>query len=111
MHIIFCADPLAPRVVDDAYTDEAQTALDSGLKYELISYEQLVHEHDAAAAARRVPAAAAREWAISRGWMLRPWEYGAPHDAPRARGVLLINTPEPSRPCHYLPESYPLISD
>ena len=53
MHIIFCADPLAPRAVDDAYTDEAQTALHSGMESHLISYEQLVHEHDAAVAVRR----------------------------------------------------------
>jgi hypothetical protein len=111
MHIIFCSDPLAPRAVDDAYTDEAQAALGAGLEYHLISYERLVHEHDAAAAVRRVPAPAAPDLAIYRGWMLRPSEYQALHDALRARGVLLINSPEAYRTCHYLPESYPLISD
>ena len=64
MHIIFCADPLASRAVDGAYTDEAQAAMGSGLEYHLISYEQLVHERDAAAAVRRVPIAVAPELAI-----------------------------------------------
>src|SRR5215213_2681902 len=112
MHIIFCADPLAPRAVDTAYTDEAQAAMDSGLEYDLISYEQLVHEHDAAAAVRRVPAAAASsELALYRGWMLRPSEYHELYDALLARELLLINNPAAYRTCHYLPESYPLISD
>lgn len=111
MHIIFCANPLAPRAVDDAYTDEAQAAMASSLEYYLISYERLVHEHDAVTAVRRVPAAAAPELALYRGWMLRPSEYQALYDALRARGLHLINPPDAYRTCHYLPESYPLISD
>jgi ATP-grasp domain, R2K clade family 3 len=111
MHIIFCSNPLAPRAVDDAYTDEAQAALDSGLEYHLISYEQLAHEHDAAVAVRRVPVAAAPELAIYRGWMVRPSEYQALYDALLACGLELINSPAAYRICHYLPESYPLIRD
>ena len=111
MHIIFCSDPLALRAVDDAYTDEAQAAMASGLEYHLISYERLVHEHDAAAAVRRVPAAAAPELAIYRGWMMRPSEYQALYGALRARGIALINSPVAYRNCHYLPESYPLIRE
>jgi hypothetical protein len=111
MHIIFCVNPLALRAVDDAYTDEAQAAMWSGLEYHLISYEQLVPQHDAAAAVRRVPAAAAPELAIYRGWMLRPSEYQALYDALLVRGLELINSPAAYRACHYLPESYPLIRD
>lgn len=111
MHIIFCSDPLAPRAVDDAYAGEAQAAMASGLEYHLINYERLVHEHDAVAAVRRVPAAAASELAIYRGWMLRPSEYQALYDALRARGLELINHPAAYRACHYLPESYPIIQD
>jgi hypothetical protein len=109
MHVIFCADPLAPRAVDDSYADEAQAARDAGLSYHLISYEQLVHEHDAAAAVRRVPRAEAPELAIYRGWMLRASDYQALYGALRARGLELINSPPAYRTCHYLPESYPLI--
>lgn len=111
MYIIFCSDPLAPRAVDDAYADEAQAAMASGLEYHLISYERLVHEHDAAAAVRRVPAAAAPELAIYRGWMLRPSEYQALYGGLRVRSIELINSPVAYRTCHYLPESYPLIKD
>lgn len=111
MHIIFCADPLAPRAVDDAYTDEAQAAMGPGLEYHRTSYEQLVHQHDAAATVRRVPAAASSELALYRGWMLRPSEYQELYDALLARGLLLINSPAAYCTCHYLPESYPLISE
>lgn len=38
--------PLAPRAVDDAYTDEVQAAMGAGIAYHFMSYEQLVHEHD-----------------------------------------------------------------
>ena len=38
MHIIFCADPLAPRAVDGAYADEALAATSCGLEYDLISH-------------------------------------------------------------------------
>jgi hypothetical protein len=111
MHIIFCADPLAHRAVDDAYTDEAQAAMASGLEYHLIYYEQLVHEHDAAAAVRRVPRAEAPELAIFRGWMMRPSDYQALYDALRVRGLELINSPAAYCTCHYLPESYPIIRE
>jgi hypothetical protein len=111
MHIIFCSDPLAPRAVDDAYAGEAQAAMASGLEYHLISYERLVHEHDAAAAVRRVTAPAAPEPAIYRGWMLRPSDYQVLYDALRVRGLELINSPAAYRTCHYLPESYPIIRD
>jgi hypothetical protein len=106
MHIIFCSDPLAPHAVDDAYADEAQAAMASSLEYQLISYERLVHEHDAAAAVRRVPAPPAPELAIYCGWMMRPPEYQALYDALLARRLTLINSPAPYRTCHYLPESY-----
>lgn len=43
--------------------------------------------------------------------MVRPSEYQALYDALLARGIELINSPAAYRACHYLPESYPLISD
>jgi ATP-grasp domain, R2K clade family 3 len=111
IHIIFCADPLAPRTVDSAYTDEVRAAIACGLEYQLINYEQLVHEQDAATAVRRVAVAPAPELALYRGWMLRPSDYQALYDALLVRGLQLINTPDAYRTCHYLPDSYPLISD
>jgi hypothetical protein len=111
MRIIFCADPLAPRAMDDAYADEARAAIGCGLEYSLINYEQLVREQQAATAVRRVPLAPAPQLAIYRGWMLRPSDYQALYDALLMRGLRLINTPDAYRTCHYLPESYPLIKD
>jgi hypothetical protein len=109
--IIFCADPLAPRTVDGAYTDEVRAAMACGLEYHLINYEQLVHELDVAGAVRRVSIAPAPELALYRGWMLRPSDYQALYDALLACGLQLINTPDTYQTCHYLPDSYPLISD
>ncbi len=110
MRIIFCADPLAPRAVDEAFAAEARAADATGIPYELISYERLVHEQDAAAAVRRIPPAETSELAIYRGWMLRIADYQALYDALLKRGLRLINTPDAYRTCHYLPDSYTLIA-
>jgi ATP-grasp domain, R2K clade family 3 len=110
MRIIFCADPLAPRAVDQAFADEAQAA-DAGGVYDLISYERLSRGQDAAAAVRHITLATTPELAIYRGWMLRAADYRALYDALLDRGLQLINTPDAYRICHHLPESYPLIAD
>jgi hypothetical protein len=111
MHIIFCADPLTSRAVDQAFAGEAQAAGAAGIAYDLISYERLVQEQDAAAAVRRVTPATTAELAIYRGWMLRATDYQALYDALLERGLRLINTPAAYRICHHLPDSYPLIAD
>ena len=111
MHILFCADPLMPRTVDQAFAAEAQAADAAGIACDLINYERLVHDQDAAAAVRRIIPATTPELAIYRGWMLRTADYEALYDALMARGLRLINTPNAYRTCHYLPESYLLIAD
>ena len=110
MRIIFCSEPISHARPDTAYVDEAHAARHAGLAYELISFETLVDEADPAAAVRRVTSSSTPELAIYRGWMLRPPTYQQLYDALQARGVLLINTPEDYRHCHYLPESYPVIA-
>src|SRR5262249_54415005 len=111
MRMIFCADLLAPRSVDQAFAVEAQAASTVGLAYDLISYECLVHEQDAAVAIRRVAPTTTLELAIYRGWMLRTADYGALYNALLGRGLRLINSPEAYRTCHYLPDSYSFIAD
>lgn len=108
--IIFCSNPLYPDRPDMSYEDEAQAAQDAGLEYELISFERLVREEDAAAAARRVAHREAPELAIYRGWMLRPHVYEQLYNALQERGLVLINTPQAYKHCHYLPESYDVIA-
>jgi hypothetical protein len=111
MRIILCADPLAPRAVDEAFAAEAQAANAAGIPYDLISYERLVHEQDAATAVRRVAPAETPDLAIYRGWMLRTADYQTLYDALLERGLQLINAPDAYRTCHYLPDSYPLIAN
>ena len=101
MRIIFCADPLMPRAVDEVFAAEAQAAGAAGIACDLINYERLVHDQDAAAAIRRVAPATTPEPAIYRGWMLRTMDYRALYDALMARehrlffldGALLADAP------------------
>ncbi|MFL5733421.1 MAG: ATP-grasp domain-containing protein [Chloroflexia bacterium] len=73
-----------------------------------MGYEDLVAGR-VQAAVRRVPEQSPPEVAVYRGWMLKPSDYAAMYDALPARGVLLVNSPEEYRHCHYLPESYSVI--
>jgi len=109
MRIVFCSDPLNPRTVDDAYSAEAGAARRAGFECELVSYEALVNDGDAAAAVRRVAERSSAEPAIYRGWMLRPSDYAALYAALQERGITLINDPDSYRSCHELPASYRFI--
>lgn len=110
MRMLFCCDPLLPRVVDLAYREEMSAAEVAGLPCVLLDYEALVLERDAAAAVRRIPEGEGDELMVYQGWMLRPEAYERCYDALRVRGYLLINAPYAYRHCHYLPESYAAIA-
>jgi hypothetical protein len=111
MQIIYCSDPLNPRRVDSAYEREQDAARSQGFATSLISYEALVDAHDAARAVRRVESSEQPDGAIYRGWMLRPKAYSRLYFALRERGIMLINTPDAYRYCHYLPASYEAVAD
>jgi hypothetical protein len=108
MKIVYCAAPLDARTVDMDYAAEAEAAYALGVSYVLVNFEALVHDHDAAAAVRRVPARATPELASYRGWMLKPPVYAQLYDALAARGLVLVNDPAAYRHCHHLPEWYAL---
>lgn len=110
MLILFCSDPLRPRQVDDAYTEELAAAKRAGFDHALISYEALVDDQDAERAVRRVPEQPSEMLAVYRGWMLRPEQYTQLYDALLGKEVRLINDPAAYRRCHYLPESYASIA-
>jgi len=80
-----------------------------GLEYELVDFEMLVDELRFAGAVRRVRSVAVPETAVYRGWMLTPLQYTRLYSALEDRNIILINTPEQYRPCHYLPDSYSVI--
>lgn len=112
MMILFPADPLAPRSPDSAYEDEVRAAESLGIAHGIVNFEALVDENDAHRAVRSVAGRAGEpEWAVYRGWMLRPERYAALYDALAARGVRLLNDPAAYRHAHYLPENYAVMRE
>ena len=109
MTIIFCADPLQPYLPDRAYDAEVEAAKSAGLEFEIINFERLTRDENAELATRRVAHHETPQLAIYRGWMLRPEHYQALYDALQKRNLLLINSPDAYRHCHYLPEFYQAI--
>ncbi len=109
MKVIFCCDPLEPKLPDSAFRHEAAAADRLGFEVALIDFELLVNADDSAKATRRVSAGSGAEIAVYRGWMLKPKQYQQLFDALLPRGIQLINDPTAYRNCHHLPESYPKI--
>ena len=112
MRVIFCADPLNGRNVDDAYRGEldAVTRVDPAAAC-LLRFEQLVDDRDPDGAVRRIPAAEPPAVGVYRGWMLAPEHYTALYAALSAKGVRLLNSPDEYRHCHHLPEWYPILAE
>ncbi len=110
MNVLFCADPLNPRRVDEAYRDEAEAARAAGLDVCMVDYEALLSGSPDGAVAR-VPAADAPTQSVYRGWMLTVEQYEALFEALAGRGVTLINTPAQYAHCHWLPLSYAAMAD
>lgn len=111
MKIIFCQDPMSQSNPDSMYIDEVAAATRAGLSFELIDYEALVEQNNAARAVRNIIAHKEAETAIYRGWMLNVEHYLALYDALRSRGIQLINNGRQYKHTHYLPESLALIED
>ena len=109
MLVIYCSDPLSPRGVDEAYTDEASAAGGIGWSHELIQYEAIVNSNNPVRAVQRVARHDNEVPAIYRGWMLSPEHYSGLFTALLDKGVRLINEPAAYRHCHWLPESYSII--
>ena len=111
MRLIFCADPLQPRRVDEAYSAEFDAARRASIRVSLIRFEALVYENDAGAAVAGVPAAEGPTLGLYRGWMLTVSQYALLYAALQERAITLINSPEQYAHCHLLPLSYPGIAD
>ena len=109
--ILFCSDPLAPAQSDRAYDAEVAAARANGLEFELVNFERLTRDGNAALATRRINAREAPETAIYRGWMLQPRDCQLLYNALKERNLILINDPDAYRHCHYLPESYSIIQE
>lgn len=109
MRLIFCTDPLSSNAPDPAFEAEVRMARQLGIDYDLINFETLVSDRHALGTVRHVRSTEQPELAIYRGWMLRPAEYAMLYAALESKGLILINTPEQYRHCHYFPESYHVI--
>lgn len=111
MRILFCADPLSPRRVDEAFLPEAEAARAAGWDVGLVSHEALTRGESLAHIRVDVPPAGSLETAVYRGWMLRPAQYRRLDEALRERGLSLVNTPEAYTHAHHLPASYEQVRD
>src|SRR5882672_10088224 len=109
MRIVFCSEPFSPGKVDSTFEREVRAADEVGLEFELVDFEMLVDESRLAGAVRRVRSHAVPETAVYRGWMLTPLQYTRLYSALADRNIILINSPEQYRHCHYLPDSYSVI--
>jgi|GEM_PF-3266794 len=69
MKLIFCADPLNAKAVDQNYEQEFRAAQQLGLEVSLISLESLL-DGQVAQAVKGVPCLEMPESCIYRGWML-----------------------------------------
>jgi glycosyltransferase involved in cell wall biosynthesis len=109
MFLLYCSDPLHPRLPDEVYAAEIAAARNVGADYALIDFEALVQEDNPQRAVRWVETPEALVSAIYRGWMLTPARYRQLFDALAVRNVRLINDPAAYSHAHYLPENYDLI--
>lgn len=96
--LLFPADVLRPRRVDDHFAPEAEAARELGIPYVLVDHDALT----SGAAARAVAKVPEGE-AVYRGWMLTSAEYAAFEEALAARGTTLRTTAAQYRTAHELP--------
>ncbi|POM24393.1 hypothetical protein BTM25_30220 [Actinomadura rubteroloni] len=98
--VLFCGDPLRPRLVDRHFAREAGAVRDHYGEIALIDHDALVRG-DATAAVRAVPRDLGPAW--YRGWMLTGDAYAALAEALRGRGTTLLTHPDDYRRAHELP--------
>lgn len=109
MIILFCCEPFNLNSVDQDYIEEYKTAKCNGFRTYLISYEDLVDDHNVNNAIKKVSKQETTQSAIYRGWMLTDTQYELLYEALLSKNVKLINSPHEYCYCHYLPNNYNLI--
>ncbi len=110
MKVIFCDSVVDHKTVDPDYLTEWETCKTVGASASLISYEDLT-AGNALRAIRFVTESETIEQGVYRGWMLTPEHYMDLYEALLSRNIRLINSPEEYKHCHYLPESYSIVSE
>ena len=104
--MLFPADVLRPRRVDEHFSGEADAARSAGCPVALIDHDAAARG-DAGGAVARVPAGAT---AVYRGWMLSSSRYAELDTALASRGVRLRTDAEQYRRAHELPGWYDALS-
>ncbi|MEU4425501.1 ATP-grasp domain-containing protein [Actinoplanes sp. NPDC024001] len=105
--LLFPADVMRPRRVDEHFAEEARAAREAGHPVALIDHDA-ASRGDAEAAVARVPAG---DGAVYRGWMLGAGHYAALVRALAGRGVSMRTSAEQYRRAHELPGWYAAIAD
>jgi hypothetical protein len=108
MMLLFPADVVRPRRVDEHFADEAEAARVLGWPVALINHDAVANLKDVTAAVARVPEGGV---AIYRGWMLSSHAYAGLAAALSARGTRLSTDAEQYRCGHELPGWYEALSE
>lgn len=109
MKIIYCQDPVFEHEADSMFIDELGAATRAGLDFELINYDAISENNNAARAVRDIAVRNPIEAAVYRGWPLTLAQYSALYEALLSRGLKLINNPEHYAYTQHLPNTLPLI--
>jgi hypothetical protein len=107
MMLLFPADVLRPRRVDEHFADEAEAARAADRRVALVDHDALAAGGDVRDAVARVPGDST---AIYRGWMLTAGRYAGFAAALAERGVRLHTDAEQYRRGHELPGWYDALS-
>ena len=102
--MVFCADPLRPRQVDEHFAAQADAVRAAGGRVALIDHDALLSS-DTTAAVRRVPADLGP--VFYRGWMIPTGHYDELAAALADRGAELLTSADAYRRAHELPGWYP----
>jgi hypothetical protein len=97
--LLFPADVLRPRRVDDHFAPEAEAARELDIPYAVVDHDALA----SGAVERAVAKVPGGEEAVYRGWMLTSAAYAAFEEALAARGATLRTSAAQYRAAHELP--------
>ena len=101
--MLFCADVLRPRQVDEHFAAQADVVRAAGARVALVDHDALLRG-DTTEAVRRVPADLGPVW--YRGWMVPAGAYDGLAAALAGRGAELLTSPDDYRRAHELPGWY-----
>lgn len=118
MRIVFCSESFMPNQVDLVYEQEFEAAKEAGFDVDLIDYEVLTREQNAAKATRMIKPYRHPETTdensipditLYRGWMLKPEIYNKLSIALSEKKLYLLNSYESYWHSHHLPECFKIL--